>query len=63
MATFSNIGWQFDNSYARLPEIMMSRVNPVKVISPKLILLNNDLSKELGLNFGILNISILELFH
>ena len=54
MATLSNIGWQFDNSYARLPEIMMSRVKPVKVMSPKLILLNHDLSKELGLNFEIM---------
>ena len=51
MPTLSNIGWQFDNSYARLPESMMSRVKPVKVHSPKLIILNQKLSKELGLNF------------
>ena len=51
MPTLSNIGWQFDNSYARLPELMMSRVKPVKVHSPKLIILNQKLSKELGLNF------------
>ena len=54
MPTLSNIGWQFDNSYARLPELMMSRVKPVKVHSPKLIILNQKLSKELGLNFSSL---------
>jgi len=53
--SFSNIGWQFDNSYARLPDLMMSRVKPVKVQSPKLIILNHKLSKELGLNFRSLN--------
>jgi uncharacterized protein YdiU (UPF0061 family) len=51
MSTFSNIGWQFDNSYTRLPKLMMSRVKPVKVHSPKLIVLNHKLSKDLGLNF------------
>ena len=52
--SLSNIGWQFDNSYARLPELMMSRVKPVKVQSPKLIVLNHKLSKELGLDFRYL---------
>ena len=50
--TLSNVGWQFDNSYSRLPELMMSRVKPAKVEAPKLIILNQDLSEELGLNFS-----------
>ena len=47
--SLSNIGWQFDNSYARLPELMMSRVKPVKVQSPKNIR-NNESLKHLDLN-------------
>jgi len=48
----SKIGWRFDNSYARLPEIMLSRLAPIPVRIPKLIILNHTLSKELGLDFS-----------
>ncbi|WP_199614242.1 protein adenylyltransferase SelO [Paenibacillus alkalitolerans] len=43
-------GWNFDNSYARLPEIFFTRLNPTPVRSPKLIILNNSLAASLGLN-------------
>ena len=36
----SSVGWRFDNSYARLPEIMLSQISPVPVKTPKLIILN-----------------------
>jgi len=63
MSMLSNVGWQFDNSYTRLPELLMSRVKPVKVQSPKLIVLNHKLSKELGLNFKSLkDVDIASLF-
>lgn len=45
------VGWHFDNSYPRLPEIMFSRLNPVPVQAPKIILLNDVLAKNLGLDF------------
>lgn len=48
----TKIGWNFNNSYARLPEIMFSRLNPVPVCAPKLILLNKNLAKNLELNFS-----------
>ena len=51
----SEIGWHFDNTYVRLPKMMLSRLLPVPVKSPKLIILNNSLSKELGLNFSTIN--------
>ena len=44
-----NIGWHFDNSYTRLPDIMMSKIKPIPVKKPKLVILNSDLSNELGL--------------
>lgn len=46
----SNMGWNFDNSYARLPEIFFSRQNPTPVSSPKLVILNHSLAEYLGLN-------------
>jgi len=46
------IGWQFDNSYSKLPESMLSRLNPTAVKSPKVVLFNYSLSKEIGLNFS-----------
>lgn len=43
-------GWNFDNSYARLPESVFTRLNPTPVRSPKLIILNRPLATSLGLN-------------
>ena len=43
-------GWNFDNSYARLPKIFFSNLNPISVKSPKLTVLNNSLATSLGLN-------------
>jgi len=43
-------GWNFDNSYARLPEILYARQGPAPVRSPKLVVLNERLAASLGLN-------------
>lgn len=43
-------GWNFDNSYARLPESFFSRQIPTPVNSPVLIILNDSLATSLGLN-------------
>ncbi|MEK4511333.1 YdiU family protein [Paenibacillus anaericanus] len=45
-----NIGWNFDNSYARLPESLFTRLKPAPVRLPKLIILNDALATSLGLN-------------
>ena len=52
ISEISKTGWRFNNSYVRLPEMMFSRLNPVPSKAPKLIILNEILSKELGLNFS-----------
>lgn len=44
------VGWNFDNSYARLPETFFFRVKPIPVRSPKLIIFNDPLAVSLGLN-------------
>lgn len=43
-------GWNFDNSYARLPEALFTRIKPTPVRLPKLIIVNNPLAAALGLN-------------
>ena len=48
------IGWQFDNTYTRLPEILFSKADPAKVREPKVVILNHRLAHQLGLNLGSL---------
>ena len=43
-------GWNFDNSYVRLPQSFFSKLSPPPVSSPTLGILNEPLAKELGLN-------------
>ena len=43
-------GWNFDNSYARLPKSFFTSHNPTPVRAPKLIILNEPLAASLGLN-------------
>ncbi|MEH7307246.1 protein adenylyltransferase SelO [Neobacillus drentensis] len=44
------IDWNFDNSYARLPDSFFTSTDPTPVLSPKLIIFNNPLAASLGLN-------------
>lgn len=45
-----SIGWQFDNSYARLPNSFYDEINPVPVRAPHIVMLNHVLAESLGLN-------------
>lgn len=47
-----DLDWNFDNSYARLPEHFFTRIAPEPVPNPKLILLNDRLACELGLTLN-----------
>ena len=47
--------FKFDNSYTQLTSMMMSNVMPAKVKLPKLVLLNHNLAKQLGLDFSSLD--------
>ena len=49
------IGWRFDNTYSKLPEHFISNTSPIPVKSPELIILNDNLAKELGLNFSLID--------
>ncbi|MCM3718151.1 protein adenylyltransferase SelO [Fictibacillus phosphorivorans] len=48
------IGWNFNNSYESLPDKFYSIINPNPVEAPKLVVLNESLAKELGLNPDLL---------
>ena len=49
------IGWRFDNTYSKLPDYFISNTSPIPVKSPELIILNDNLAKELGLNFSLID--------
>lgn len=44
------IGWRFDNTFARLPDVLFSPAMPVQVREPHLVILNAPLATTLGLN-------------
>lgn len=54
MTNHKKAGWQFDNSYARLPELFFTQVDLNPVREPKLIILNEILAESLGLDADIL---------
>lgn len=47
-------GWNLENSYARLPGMLFTIRNPIPIYSPKLIIFNDKLAEELGLNSNVL---------
>ncbi len=48
-------GWNFDNSFVRLPESLYVRQKPVPVKSPGLVIFNRALTESLGLDTGSLD--------
>ena len=52
--SIADAGWRFDNSYARLPEPLHARAQPVPVRAPALVLVNEPLAADLGLDAAIL---------
>ena len=51
----SEAGWKLENTYADLPKIFFSKQNPTPVRSPKLVILNQQLTESLGLKTEILH--------
>ena len=51
----NNMNWNFDNSYSRLSNAFKEHTDPVAVKKPELILLNEDLARELNLDFTKIN--------
>jgi uncharacterized protein YdiU (UPF0061 family) len=47
-------GWNFDNSYARLPDYLHTRLDPTPVRAPQMAVFNRSLAETLGLNTNAL---------
>ena len=52
VSKIDRIGRRFDNTYARLSSSMLTKMNRVPVKKPEIIIMNNNLSKYLGLDFS-----------
>src|SRR5262245_59423338 len=50
-----SVGWQFDNTYSRLPETLFAPARPIVVRSPRVSILNHRLAEELGLDFSVMS--------
>ncbi len=46
------IGWHFDNTYSKLSNIFKEEVKPTPVHNPELVVLNDQLAKDLNLDFS-----------
>ena len=49
------MGWNFDNSYVRLPDVLFENVEPTRVRHPQLTVVNHRLADELGLSLDALS--------
>jgi len=49
------IGWHFDNTYSKLSNTFKQEVKPTPVQDPELVIFNEELAKELNLNFSDIN--------
>lgn len=45
-----NIGWNLENTYTELPELLYTAINVNPVSNPKLVILNDAVATSLGLN-------------
>src|SRR3954468_17882192 len=44
------VGWKFENTYSKLPDVFHAAAKPAKVRSPRVAVLNHRLAGELGLD-------------
>ena len=45
------VGWRFEDTYARLPDVLHAPATPAAVREPRVSILNHRLADELGLDF------------
>ena len=49
------IGWHFDNTYSKLSKTFREEIKPTPVHDPNLVILNEELAKDLSLDFSKLD--------
>lgn len=55
VADNNTVGWRFDNTYSRLPDILFAPAKPATVRAPRVSILNHRLADELGLHIGAMS--------
>lgn len=55
VAANNTVGWQLDNSYARLPDVLFAPARPATVRAPRVSILNHRLADELGLSLDVMS--------
>ncbi len=50
VAEQNQMGWQFDNTYSRLPDVLFAPAKPATVAAPRVVILNHRLADDLGLH-------------
>ena len=61
--TLSDVGWKLQNSYTKISDKLYSKINPDLVTDPKIVIVNNELAKSLGLHLnGLSNKDLSSLF-
>ncbi|MEM7617323.1 MAG: YdiU family protein [Pseudomonadota bacterium] len=51
-----NCGFNFDTTYTKLPEEFFTLLNPEPVSAPELVVINNNLAADMGLDFANLTV-------
>ena len=51
----NSVGWRFDNTYSRLPDVLFAPARPATVREPRVSILNLRLASQLGLNLSMLS--------
>jgi serine/tyrosine/threonine adenylyltransferase len=49
------LGWRFDNTYSRLPDVLFATARPATVRAPRISILNTRLAAALGLNLDAMS--------
>jgi serine/tyrosine/threonine adenylyltransferase len=49
------MGWRFDNTYSRLPDVFFAPAKPATVGAPRLVILNRRLAADLGLDLDTIS--------
>lgn len=52
VAVGKGLGWRFDNTYARLPDVFFAPAKPARVRAPRVSVLNHRLAEDLGLDLA-----------
>ena len=55
IAEHGNVGWQFDNTYSRLPDALFASATPAAAREPRVVILNHRLADNLGLDLGAIS--------